>query len=280
MNFLMRDQSPLLPEQWQALDSTVIQTARESLVCRRFIPVFGPLGAGVQAVPDDRFSGVDAGAVDLLGNAESATVQLSVRRYLPIPIIYKDFVLPWRDLELTRQFGSTLDTSGAAAAAAACAHAEDALFVNGNAALGLPGLCTVEGVQRLPLGNWNSPGEAFNAVVQATEALIKQGFYGATTVLTSPPLYAQLNRMFDNSGLLTVEQVEKLVRGGVYQSAVVPEGTALVIAGGPEILDLAIALDMVTAYDGPEKLNHIFRVIETVVLRIKQPAAIVVMSAR
>lgn len=278
MNLLLRDQAPLRPEQWQALDQTVVRTAREALVGRRLIPIFGPLGAGVQAVPDDRLSGADSGAVDLLGNSDAASVRLSVRRYLPIPLIYKDFVVPWRDLEFAAQGGAPLDTAGAAAAAAACAHAEDDLIVNGNVLLGLPGLRTVDGAQHLALGDWRDPEQAFGRTVEAMEALFGAGFYGAATVLTSPLLFARLNRMFGNSGLLTLEQVQKIVRGGVFQSSVVPENTALVIAADAATVDLALAQDMTIGYQGPENLNHVFRVLEALVLRIKQPRAIVVLE--
>lgn len=279
MDFLMRSQAPLRLDQWQALDETVIRVARQSLVGRRFIPIYGPLGAGVQAVPDDRFRGSEDGAVDLLGDADSAGIQLSVRRYLPIPLIYKDFILPWRDLATSTQFGSPLDTSGAAAAAAASAHTEDDLIFNGNLALNLPGLLTVDGAQRLPLGDWNVAGEAFAAVVRATETLVNNHFFGPFTVVTSPVLYAQLNRMFENSGTLTLEQIEKLVRGGVYQSSALAEGTAVVLAAAAENLDLALALDFSAGYEGPENLNHLFRVIEAVVLRIKRPQSIVILEA-
>ncbi|HLZ71528.1 MAG TPA: family 1 encapsulin nanocompartment shell protein [Dehalococcoidia bacterium] len=278
MDLLLRDQAPLTPEQWLALDETVVQTARRALVCRRFIPIFGPLGPGTQAVPDDRLSGGAGGAVDLMGNAESASVRLSVRRYLPVPLIYKDFRLPWRDLEAAAQTGAPLDMGGADAAAAACAHAEDDLIVNGNLLLGLPGLRAVDGAQQRPLGDWNDPEQALNAVVAATEALFSAGFYGAATVLTSPLLFSRLNRMYGNSGLLTVEQVQKLVRGGVYQSPVVPEQTALVLSAESATMDLALAQDMIVAYQGPENLNHLFRVLEMLVLRIKQPRAIVVLA--
>jgi uncharacterized linocin/CFP29 family protein len=278
MDFLLRDQAPLSAQQWQALDATVTETARRELVGRRFIPVYGPLGAGVQAVPDDRFAGADEGAVDLLGNAENASVRLSVRRYLPIPIIYKDFVIPWRDLEQAQQSGTPLDTAAAAAAASGLARAEDNLIVNGNEALGLPGLRTVEGNQRLELGDWTEAGDAFNAAVRAMEALVRAGFYTSYTLLTGPVLYSYLNRMFDTSGVLIIEQVEKLLRGGVYQSPVVPDGVALVVANGAENVDLAIAMDVHVAYLTADNLNHLLRVLETAVLRIKRPASIAVLE--
>ena len=278
MDFLLRDQAPLTPQQWQALDSTVLETARRELVGRRFIPIYGPLGAGVQAVADDRFAGSDDGAVDLLGDAGNASVRLSIRRYLPIPIVYKDFVIPWRDLEQAQQSGTPIDTSAAAAAASALARAEDNLIVNGNEALGLPGLRTVEGHQTLPLGDWAVAGEAFDAAVRGMEALVRAGFYTSYTLLTGPVLYSYLNRMFDNSGVLIIEQVEKLLRGGVFQSPVVPDGVALVVADGAENVDLAIAMDVHTAYLTADNLNHLLRVLETVTPRIKRPAAIVVLE--
>lgn len=278
MDFLLRDQAPLSAQQWQALDSTVFETARRELVGRRFIPVYGPLGAGVQAVPDDRFAGADQGTVDLLGDSANASVRLSVRRYLPIPIIYKDFVIPWRDLEQAQQSGTPLDTASAAAAASGLARAEDNLIVNGSEALGLPGLRTVDGNQHLELGDWSVAGEAFNAAVRSMEALVAAGYYTSYTLLTGPVLYSYLNRMFDNSGVLIIEQVEKLLRGGVYQSPVVPDGVALVIADGAENVDLAIALDVHVAYLTADNLNHLLRVLETAVLRIKRPASIVLLE--
>lgn len=278
MNFLMRDQAPLSPQQWQVLDDTVVRVARAALVGRRFVSIFGPLGAGVQAVPDDRLSGGDHATVDLLGDAQDAGVRLSVRRYLPIPQLYKDFVVPWRDLELSAHLRTALDPGEAAAAAAAVAHTEDELIFNGSEALGLPGLRTVEGAHHQPLGDWNDANQAFGDVVQATETLINEHFFGPFTLVAGPLLYAQLNRMFGNAGVLTIEHVEKLLRGGVYQSSALPEGTALVVAAGAQNLDLALALDLSVGYEGPVGLNHSFRVIESLVPRIKRPGAIVVLS--
>jgi uncharacterized linocin/CFP29 family protein len=39
-------------------------------------------------------------------------------------------------------------------------------------------------------------------------------------------------------------------------------------------LDLVVAQDLVTAYLGPENMDHHFRVLESLVLRIKRPGAI------
>ena len=50
MEFLMRDDVNLSAEQWQSIDSAVIQAARNVLVGRKFLQIYGPLGAGAQSV--------------------------------------------------------------------------------------------------------------------------------------------------------------------------------------------------------------------------------------
>jgi uncharacterized linocin/CFP29 family protein len=56
MDFLGRDQSPLTQEEWSALEEAVIRVAKNTLVCRRFMPVVGPIGAGHQVISYDVFS--------------------------------------------------------------------------------------------------------------------------------------------------------------------------------------------------------------------------------
>ena len=111
-DFLQRDQAPLRGDQWTALDQAVVQTARAILVGRRFITLVGPFGPGVEALPSDSLAGTTAGQIDLLGNAEGEAVGIEQRRYLPLPLIYKDFWVHWRDLEASRQIGQQEDAPG------------------------------------------------------------------------------------------------------------------------------------------------------------------------
>ena len=124
-----------------------MQTARAILVGRRFITLVGPFGPGVEALPSDSLAGATAGQIDLLGNAEGEAVGIEQRRYLPLPLIYKDFWVHWRELEANRQLGLPLDTGKAVAAAATCAQTEDRLVFDGDTTLGLPGLRNVDGRQ-------------------------------------------------------------------------------------------------------------------------------------
>lgn len=273
-DFLQRDQAPLTGDQWTALDQAVVQTAQAMLVGRRFLELVGPFGPGVEALPHDTLMGTARGQIDLFGNVDGDAIGIAARHYLPLPLIYKDFWVLGRDLETSRQFGLPLDTSKAAAAAAACAQAEDHLLVAGDLSLELPGLRTVEGHQTQAMSDWEQEGRAFADVVAGVRLLTAQGFPGPYALAVSPQLYAQLNRIFDNTGVLEVEQVEKLARRGVYPTSVLPEPGALLLDSGAQNMDLAVSIDLTTAFVESTNLNYRFRVLESVALRIRRPGAI------
>lgn len=271
---LQRDESPLTPDQWSQLDDLVVRVARQQLVARRFINVFGPIGAGVQCYHMDVFSGADVGEISVLGQEDTHPVHAEAREFLPLPMIFKDFWLFWRDLETTANFNTPLDLSAAAGATTFVARAEDSLIFNGDDSINLEGLLNAKWRNTVPLLNWDDAGQAFENVVNAYEKLIEDSYYGPFALVVSPDMYAKMQRVFDNSGVLEIDQVRNLMNAGVFQSSVIPEGSAVVVSTGPENLDIAIAQDIITAYLGPDKMNHPFRVFESLVLRIKRPQAI------
>ncbi|MGQ9675793.1 MAG: family 1 encapsulin nanocompartment shell protein [Chloroflexota bacterium] len=272
-HFLLRDQAPLTAEQWRHIDNIVIQTARRQLMGRRLLPIYGPLGAGALAVQIRRLSPPSDAAIGLMGQ-EEAQVTTEDRDFIPIPILYRDFVVNWRNIEHARQFGAPLDLSQAATAAAAVARREDELIFLGDQNLGHVGILNAPGRTTVPLGDWGQPTGAFNNIVSAVTKLGSQRFFGPYAVVASPGLFVHLNRLFDNTGVLEIEQVRRLAQAGVFLSPVLPEPTAVVVSVGAENLDLAVAQDITTAYLQVENLNHYFRVFEAVTLRIKQPSAI------
>jgi uncharacterized linocin/CFP29 family protein len=278
-DYLQRAQAPLDTGEWAALDQTVVRTAQSVLVARRFINLVGPFGAGVEALPNDIIGGAGGGRIDLLGNDEGEALTIQNRRFLPLPLVYKDFWVHWRDLESSRQLGLPLDLGKAAAAASATAQAEDRLIFDGEPGLDLPGLRTVEGRQSRAMSDWGTMGSAFADVVEGVRVLTQAGFTGPYALAVSPRLYADLNRIFDATGVLELEQVEKLARRGVYPTAVLPEPSALLVDSGAQNLDLAVALDLSTAYVESSNLNHLFRVLESLVLRIRRPGAICTFEA-
>lgn len=273
-NFLGREQSPLTPEQWNAFDGAVVNIARRTLVGRRMVDVFGPLGSGYQVAPNERFRGRTIGAIDMVGEADCNEIAPGGRVYLPLPILHKDFMVHWRDLEEASQTGAALDTGAVASAASFCARLEDEVIFNGQQNLGYDGLRNVPGRMTIAQSDWSVMGNAFRDITSAVEQLASNGFSGPFAVAVSPRMLVAMNRMFENTGVLEIDQVRKLTTAGVYVTPVLPDPTVVVMATGPENLDLVLGLDMTVAFLSTEKMNHHFRVLETLLLRIKRPDAI------
>lgn len=49
MDYLSREGSPISEELWEQIDAAVVSSAKKILTGRRFINIYGPLGAGVQS---------------------------------------------------------------------------------------------------------------------------------------------------------------------------------------------------------------------------------------
>lgn len=272
--YLLRAQAPLTAQEWQAVDEVVVRVARRTLVARRFLTLFGPLGAGIQHVASDRFVGTQAARITLMGTEEENVLLPESRRLLPLPVLYRDFRIGWRDLETSRRLGIPLDTSAAAVAAADVATLEDRTILNGNDERQQVGFLNYVDRLRVPLGNWEQPGGGFAAVLSAVNELVGHNMREPFTVVVPPQLFVRLNRVFDNTGVLEIDQVRRLVGGEVYMTPVLPPNVAVVVSPGPENMDLVVAQDMRVAFLETTGMEHNFRVLESVALRIKRPGAV------
>ena len=279
-NFLTHEHLPLSAERWRELNMAVVEVARRRLVGRRFLDLYGPLGAGVQSVHNDVFTGTERAAIGVLGEEPIAPVRTAGRQMLTIPIIYKDFSLYWRDLLTSEQVGSPLDLSAAAGASSFVADREDDMIFNGLQELGLPGLTTVAGRNSMPLGDWSQVGAAIQTVSAAIERLVEAGFYGPYCLVTSPHLYAKLARFVENSGVSELGHIRELCTDGVFRTSVLPQSGAVLVSTGPQNFDLAVAQDFRVAYLGAQQMNHPFRVFECAVLRIKRAQAICTLESK
>lgn len=275
MDFLLRGDAPFSDELWEKIDETVVNKAKEQLVGRKFIPVYGPLGAGVQSINLDLFNVDNDTVISSNGEEDTELVKVQGRRYVEIPMIFKDAFISWRDYENSKQTGLLLDLAPIAITAAACAHKEDQIIFFGNEEWGYRGLMNVEGRQTLQKSNWNEGENAFTDIAAGLEKLVRKGFYGPYVLVLSPDLYAQLQRIQPGTGKLELERIRELIDGKVYQTPILGSNKAVLLQKGMENMDLVIGQDLATGYIGPEKLNHVLRILETILLRIKRPESIV-----
>lgn len=269
MTYLSREASTLSDELWGKIDSTVVEAARIALVGRRFLHIFGPLGIGVNYIAID-----DVDEVNEV--SEDGIITTKGRKFAEIPTIYDDFTLLAKDLESSDKMGFPVDLSKAMASAEACSLKEDRLIFFGDSELGYEGLLTAQGTNKIAKKDWSEGENAFSDVVSAIELLTENSVYGPHALVLSLDLYMQLQRLQPGTGLLEIDRISKLLDGRIYKSPVLGKNKAILVCPEPRNMDLVIGQDMAAAYLEQKDLNHVIRILETVLLRIKRKKAIVV----
>ena len=270
-DYLGRAASPLPIEIWRRLDETVVETAKEFLTARRFLPLHGPLGPGVQVAPTD-------GPVRE-EKTENGFTFSPKRTFVEVPQLSEDFWLLWRDIEVAEREGQPLDLAPALVAAQAFCRREDHMVFYGNKSLGIDGLLSARGVNTLKRGDWGNGEEAFMDIVSGISALQQKGRMGRHTLVVSPDLFVQLHRIQPGTGLMEIERIQKLLDGRIFQAAVLQPGTAALLCAQPQFMDLLVGQDISVAYTEQVELNHHLRILETALPRIKYPDAVAVYQA-
>jgi len=261
--YLARDDAPFGSDVWEALDGAMMEAAKGILVGRRVLELEGPYGLGMKSVPlkdETTESGLIAG------------------KMLPLLLLQEAFDLGARDLANYEREGITLDRSAVAEAAVALAKREDALIFHGSDELGVPGLMTAEGANRLKLSDWGEVGTAANDLIQAVTMLDEAGFHGPYTLALAPARYNLLFRRYERGNFSEMEHVKTLVTDGVYKAPAL-EGGGVLLSVGRQYASIVVGQDMAVGFIGPEGDRVAFTISESLVPRVRRPTAICVLES-
>jgi len=269
MSYLSRDESPVDAKFWEQIDAAVVSAARNILTGRRFLHLFGPLGIGATNIQVDEEGAVSEFEKDGLFITKG-------RKYVEIPQIYEDFTLFAKDMEASARQGFPADLSKAMIAAEAIAQKEDKLIFFGSKANGYDGLLTCPGVSKIKKSNWAEGENAFSDIAAGLGILSEKGIYGSYTLILSPDLFLKMQRLQPGTGMLEIDRVKSLFGGRVLNAPVLGKEKAVLLSAEARNMDLVVGQDMAAAYLEQKDLNHVFRVLETILLRIKRKDAIVV----
>lgn len=267
MDYLARTTAPFGDDLWEQIDNTVVEAAKKCIVGRRFLPLYGPLGAGIQ--------GVNVDAQTKEEEFEDDFVRTTGRKFVELPQLYADFMILWRDLEASQRMGTPIDLSAVARAAQALAKTEDKMIFFGNKALGLEGLLNAQGITTMKREDWGTGENAFSNIAAAASLLDEKGIIGRYSLAMGPDLYYQLQRIQPGTGMMEIDRIRELLGGRVFKSNTLA-GKALLVCSEAQYMDLAVGQDMAASYLELVDLNHHFRILETVALRVKNGEAIIV----
>lgn len=256
-DYLMRGAAPFSAEEWAKIDAMAVMVLKSTLVGRRFVDLVGPLGWGVENAPLTGFKVVDGTAVAL-----DAV-------YLPLKEINREFMIKAKQMAVAAQTPFALDLGAVAIAAIDLAKEEDKLVILG--------LLEAGHKNAIALGDWDVFGAAFKAVATAIAELQNTGNDAPYALVLNPIKFAQLAGSMQQ-GREELEMVEEIVKGGIFQSPVMPKDKVLVVSPRSWNFDMVMGQDAVTAYVGNVGMDQRLRLFESLVLRVKLPGAICVLA--
>ena len=247
-------------------------------MARRFIGLYGPLGAGVESVGLEEYGPDRDAEIELVGTRDPEPIQAQNERFVRVPILYKDFVLHWRQVDFSAKLGAPLDASRAIRAAHFVADREDQLLFNGEERFGIEGLLNATGSHRVKRSDWESYGNAYADVVRAEQTLLAHNHHRPFALAVSARDYARLVQQREGQFAPELDGISRLCDDGVYTSPAIPEGKAVLVSTGDQNFDIAVAEDLSLTHIGEADQDALMRVYECLVLRIKRPKAIVVIE--
>jgi uncharacterized linocin/CFP29 family protein len=190
-------------------------------------------------------------------------------RAIPLPMIRKSFQLSIRRVAAHVENGQPLDLSPAQDAAEAVANREEEMIYNGQPALGLAGLLSIEGRQEVPGSDWSAPDNALKDVLAAATKLDESGYRGPYALALAPVLYNNLFRLYPGTDVIGLEHLRRLCTAGIYKSSI--EGGVLVDTRAGVLI---LGQDLQAGYSSQDGVHYHLYVSESIVLRIDEPQAI------
>lgn len=258
-NYLGREDAPIGPETWKALDSTMAEAAKGVLTGRRLLHIEGPYGLGLKAVPLQD------------SKAESGIV---TGEFVPLSLIHKTFALSKRDLAAGEKDGMPINTASVAAVSIEAAQLEDFLIFEGLS--GISGLLTCKGASEMKLSSWDAMGKAVEDIIAAITLLDKSGLHGPYTLALAPDRYNLLFRRYPQGGT-ELEYLQALVTDGILKAPILKCGGVLLASGG-QYATIVLGQDMTLGFIGPVDECLEFSISESLALLIKETKAICVLK--
>lgn len=230
---------------------------------RRLRKVLGVVhvGRGVEAVPSEEV-------------VTEEVIRSKVSKFVMLSELSTQFSIKVRVLDYWSKTGIQPDLAPLLLASTKLALAEDKIILEGDLERGWPGLLTCRMSIKDELSDWSVPGNPVIDVSRAVKKLVDEAVPPPYVLLVSPSRYADLLRYTEKTGVMELERVKALV-SEVVQTPLLGDSDVLVISTNKHVIDLVVGADVVLDYLGPSVDEHLYRLWETLALRIKNPKAIV-----
>lgn len=246
--------SALNPEELRYIQGKIRGTVNEARRFRKYLTTY-EAGPGLDAVP---FEETSSGSSITISRSILALKELSLK-----------FTISQRQIEYSRARGEAVYSASADQAAVRLAYDEDLMILND--------ILSNPKVKTMAMSPWDTPGSAVNEVSSAVNALYANYVPEPYVLFISPNRYTKLLIVNERTGVMELTRVKSLIK----DVAVIPQlrdDTALLMSTHQSIIDVAVGVDAALVYLGVDDSNHVFRLWETLAVRVKDPRGVVVLK--
>lgn len=250
-------------DEWLELDQAVMDTVKTPLVGIADLQAAGLVhrlgGLGTLLSAYETVSEMDAANVEMEADVPGREDRVEYgANYVPIPLIFKDFRIPQRQLLSSRRLGESLDTTQARAATRVVAETMESMLFSGHAKQ--LGGYLIYGYTNAPNrvtntangvggGDFGTAGNGYKTVVGALAALTNLGYRPPFMAYLASTQFTQLNNLIDlTSGRSELSVIKENLAGQLQDlklSFELSDGVLVVVAMNSEVVDLAVAEDIV-----------------------------------
>jgi uncharacterized linocin/CFP29 family protein len=272
LEFVGTDETQLTLEQYQLIEDAVITAVRKPLVGRTVMPIKELNNFGIQQIKTYTQTDMSAASIGMAMIQGSADVVGLTPGTLGVPAIWKDFMIPFRDLESSRTTGVALDTANAADAGRRVAELEELLIWEGTQGfIGFMG--AVGRLTEASAGAWSTAGNAYTDVKDAIAELGNAGYSGKPTLVLTPNQMADLLVLFTNTGIPQLTQIRELCNP-VVAYFFADDASALMVMPDPENFELKIGQNTVVRPTVRETGDVFVRTYEALIPQFKRTNSI------
>ena len=289
-------QVPWSDEQWARANQVIQEEARRARVAGSFLPLFGPLPADTDFVPRDVISYIEEdGRSDRMAIDDRTTIPLPTQQ---VKVYLRGAQMADPDmasaLQLFRRAANVLARLEDLIVFRGQPGADDKSLSKAFAGSGLPAIWEITGAQKSRgLLAQDEHGGAVEPVRQAAAAelgenlvgdisraigrLESAGHFGPFAVVLDQSFFTAVQTPNKSSLVLPQDRIVPFLAGGpLLRTSALPERSGVVIALGGAPVELVVATDVTLGFlQVTTEPMYVFRVYEKVVLRIKEPDAIV-----
>lgn len=280
--------SQLRRDEWQRLDADIQQAALTRLNAVADLKAMGltePIGSfGTQTTQWSQQSEMSQADTSMTGQSvgERGRLEMDIEGR-PVPIIFKDFMIPKRQLDTSRLLGNPLDTTHAIAATRVVSEQLEAMLVNGNSSVVFDGN-TIYGYTTEPNrntdtaanyggGDWGTVGNAQGTVAGMVNAAHAARYYGPYVVYASTTQYLEAVNTYntDGSGHTELQRIMAMPMISDFKvNDTLADGNIILVSMQKDVVDWAEHMDIgVVEWMSGDGMVGFFKVMAVATPRVK-----------